>query len=82
MCKTQTKLGLWKLSINSKNFDHRKSLSKLRISCHRLQIEVGRFTNIPRENRLSNRCNSNSTDDETHFLITCEKYNHQRNLYL
>lgn len=40
-------------------------------------IEVRIFTNIPREDRLYNRCNSNSTDDETHFMNTCEKYDHQ-----
>lgn len=44
------------------------------------QIEVGRFTNISRKDRLCNICNSNSIDDhdETHFLITCRKYDHQK----
>lgn len=31
-----------------------------------------------RKDRLCNICNSNSIDDETHFLITCGKYDHQR----
>lgn len=43
-----------------------------------LRIEVGRFTSNSREDRLCNRCSYNSIDDETHFIITCEKYDHQR----
>lgn len=48
-----------------------------------LQIEVGlgRFTNIPREYWLCNRCNSHSRDDENQFLITCEKYDQRKEIF-
>jgi hypothetical protein len=33
-----------------KNFEQRRRLSKLRISAHKLQIEIGRYQGILREN--------------------------------
>ena len=37
----------------------RKTLLKLRISCHKLRIETGRYDNIPRNERLCHFCNCN-----------------------
>lgn len=51
--KTQTieSMGYENYLSVAKNVDNRESLSKdlLRISCHMLQIQVVRFTNIPKD---------------------------------
>ncbi len=51
----------------------RKYLSILRLSCHSLQIEVGRYKKIPRENRICNLCTLNKVEDEKHFIF-CPLY--------
>ena len=57
-----------------KNFDLRRSICKLRISAHRLMIEVGRYSGITRSERICNKCNSGLLGDEIHFLIKCDKF--------
>ena len=52
---------------------------QLRVSCHRLQIELGRYhkpCSIPPEQRLRKLCNYN--EDEIHFLCVCPVYNNLR----
>ena len=39
--------------LNIQNSHHRKSISQIRLSSHRLAIETGRWQNILRENRLN-----------------------------
>ena len=42
-----------------------------------LEIERGRHVKaqkIPLEQRICQRCTSNSVDDEIHFLITCSYF--------
>ena len=55
----------------------RKYLAILRLSCHSLQIVVGRYKNIPRENRICNSCPLNSVGDEKHFIF-CPLYAYHR----
>ena len=62
------------------NDQHRKSLSQIRLSSHRLAIETGRWKNIPRENRLCDYCNLNTIETENHFLFECQKYVEGRTL--
>ena len=50
-----------------RNASQRKAVTKFRISCHKLQIEYGRYHNIPREQRLCNLCDTNEIEDEYHF---------------
>ena len=45
-----------------------------RLGCHELEIEKGRYRNVPRLNRICVLCSSNSVEDEYHFLLCCEKY--------
>ena len=47
------------------------------VSCHSLQIKVGRYKNIPRENRLCNFCPLNEIEDEKHFIF-CPLYENLR----
>lgn len=63
-----------------KNFEIRRAICKLRISAHRLKIETGRYTNIPRNERICNNCSSGCIEDETHFLISCDKYKIDRKI--
>ena len=58
----------------------RKTLLKLRISCHKLRIETGRYDNITRNERLSNFLNCNNIEDETHFLLDCQAYSQVREI--
>ncbi|XP_056020221.1 uncharacterized protein LOC130054426 [Ostrea edulis] len=61
-----------------KNFDIRRSICKLRISAHKLMIEVGRYSGITRNERICSKCNSGLLGDEIHFLIKCEKFADER----
>ena len=57
------------------NRKERVAMTKLRISDHKLMIEVGRHRNpsIPREERTCYMCN-NKVEDELHFLTECRLY--------
>ena len=58
-----------------------KALSRLRMSSHMLEIERGRHfkpPKIPLEQRICQRCTSNSVDDKIHFLIFCSSFATQR----
>jgi hypothetical protein len=48
---------------------HRKLLTKFRISAHNLNIEKGRYIGTKVEDRICNLC-KNNIEDEVHFLIT------------
>ena len=56
----------------------RKCLSRFRVSNHNLQIEIGRYQNIPREERLCKICNSGEVENETHLLLSCKAYEQSR----
>ena len=62
--------------LNLANEEHRKSLTRLRISAHRLAIERGRYTvpHTPPEERLCNYCSEKCIEDEFHFLMSCNHY--------
>ncbi|MGI9312379.1 MAG: hypothetical protein ACR2O9_02440 [Alphaproteobacteria bacterium] len=54
--------------------NYRRSLCNFRISSHNLNIETGRWNNIPRNLRLCTCCNLNEVEDEYHFLLICPTY--------
>ena len=58
------------------NYEHRKCLSRFRLSNHKLEIELGRHKRKPVNERLCNMCNV--IEDETHFLINCSKHDTER----
>ena len=58
------------------------TLSKFRLSSHDLNIEKGRYQNIPRENRICGKCNRNEIEDEYHFTLICPYYRDLRNTYI
>ena len=67
------------------NYDHRRNITKLRISAHPLEIEKGRYTidrttgtSIPLDNRVCRYCKIilqiNRLEDENHALFDCPLY--------
>ena len=55
------------LELTSKN--EREELVKFRTSNHKLMIETGRYSQIPRVNRLCPTCGSYQIKDEIHLLF-------------
>ena len=54
---------------------HKRSLlAQLRLGILPLEIEVGRFRNIPVENRLCKCCDNNVVENEFHFVSECVRY--------
>ena len=49
-------------------------LTRLRCSSHHLLIEEGRFSSIPKENRICKLSNLNEIEDEFHFVLICPHY--------
>ena len=56
----------------------RVSFTRLRLSSHRLRIETGRWSRIPRENRL---CACGVIQDEAHVIQVCPNVGHIRQRY-
>ena len=54
-----------------KNFKTRVAVTKIRISCHLLPIESGRYKKIPTAERICPLCNRSAIGDEFHFLLKC-----------
>ena len=52
-----------------KNVKTGVAVSKMRISCHLLPIESGRYKKIPRVERLCLLCNRSEIGDEFHYLL-------------
>jgi hypothetical protein len=54
----------------------RSTFCKLRVSAHRLKIEMDRYKHprIPPEQRLCILCNHNEVEDEFHFMMRCSLY--------
>ena len=54
----------------------RANTTRLRISAHRLEIELGRYSKIPRTDRLCSWCNlvmnAQKVENEEHFLNYCD----------
>ena len=56
----------------------RVSLTKLRLGCHALRIQTGKYENrgvsIPVEQRTCLVCKQNCVEDEKHFLMYCQGF--------
>lgn len=64
----------------SPNIIVRKEFTKLRISAHQLQIEMGRYSRpkTPVEHRFCKFCNTGEIEDEHHFILACPFYESER----
>ena len=59
-----------------------RTLVKLRIGCHNLRVETGRYDKIPLEERICPLCTGNKIEDETHLLLDCQRYSSMRDIFL
>ena len=65
------------------DYKKRKFITKLRISAHRLEIEIGRYKNkasVQSKNRNCQHCDLKVTEDEKHVLMECPKYSDDRSI--
>ena len=67
-----------------KNVKTRVAVTKMRISCHLLPIESGRYKKISRIERFCPLCNRSEIGDEFHFLMKCthSSLSHIRGIFL
>ena len=56
-------------------------LAKLVSGILPLEVETGRYTSTPRDQRLCKICNLNLIEDEFHFLFDCIAYQLERSNY-
>ena len=63
------------------NRNQRAWLTRMRVSAHHLQIEVGRWSRppVPPWERVCRYCNDSSIDNEGHFLHDCVTFTLKRN---
>ena len=61
------------------SFKDRQAITKFICSDHKLEIEIGRHRNIPREDRLCRTCDLRKVENEDHFLLECPQYSGIRN---
>ena len=60
------------------NVDYRQKITQLRLSAHKLEIEIGRHKDIDRENRICRYCRKGEVESEEHFLFSCPNYRTER----
>src|SRR5690348_3368598 len=53
-------------------------VTRLRCGSHSLQVEAGRWTHTPREERLCKICVTGAIEDEWHFICECYAYDRLR----
>ena len=71
--KLKSRIGMENYLLEIPNIEDRISLTKIRLSNHRLNIEVGRHNKIPKNERFCPFCPT-LIEDEMHFLLLCPTY--------
>ena len=66
--------------VMDRNIPFRSRLAKLRLSDHKLEIEIGRFNNILLSRRNCRLCQK-GIEDVPHFLLVCERTKEERILF-
>ena len=74
----KTEFGIEKYLILNIDRYEKSLLSQLRYGILPLRVETGRFVNEPRCNRICTLCDSNSVEDQIHFVFHCNFYNTMR----
>ena len=64
-----------------RNRKHRIQFSKLRLSDHKLMIELGRHNKIPSEERVCPLCKS-GIEDKVRFTLKCQFFQKRRSTFL
>ena len=68
--------------IFNENFKYRKLISKLRCCCLEIEVNEGRFNNVPYNRRLCRLCNLKKIEDEYHFLLICPFHSELRHKFI
>ena len=70
--------------LHVKNRKHGRAMSKLRLSDHNLEVEVGRHTKLKTnsENKICKLCIDPNIEHEVHFLLRCKNLKFERLLLL
>ena len=66
---------------NITNDKRRKTLTRFRLSLHRLFIETSRYNGTPRNERKCVLCTQNVCESEYHFLLYCSLFEELRTKY-
>ena len=65
------------------SFPYRRYITRLRISSHKLNIEIGIYASVDRANRLCSKCSLGVLGDEVHFfLLKCPAFNTSRKSFI
>ena len=57
-------------------------LCRFRTANHKLPIDIGRWNNTNRNNRICTHCNKNELGDEFHYILDCPFFEQDRNIYI
>ena len=57
-------------------------MSKFKMGILPLAIEIGRYNNTPKDQRLCKFCTKNVIEDELHFMTECDLYKTDRRILL
>ena len=60
------------------NIIHRKSVTRIRLSSHPLNIESMRMNTPNPQDRICHLCNTKEIEDEEHFIMNCAIYKFHR----
>ena len=77
----KTELAMEKY-LMSLNYNSRTYLTKLRVSNHKLPIELGRHQDVAKIDRICTFCNKYDIGDEYHYMFICKKFDDIRNKQL
>lgn len=91
LVRESSKLSLYCQIKNNYDFEYyldilklnkfRNAYASLRLSCHDLEIERGRYAGQTRESRVCKLCKK-LVEDEYHFVLICQTYNEIRISYI
>ena len=56
----------------------RSLLAKLRLGVFPINLELGRYSGMPRQERWCTLCNKSEIENEFHILFHCPVYNNER----
>ena len=77
-CLFKENFGLENYLLLLKKYEQRRTLTRFRVSAHKLRVETARYQGTLRQDRLCLRCTSGDTEDEKHFLFKCNKFASER----
>jgi hypothetical protein len=57
-------------------------LARFRTLNHKLPVQMGRYNNVPRNERICEKCDMGVLGDEYHYLLICPQFAEQRKRYI